>query len=88
MVDRLDVRGAVKGLKEPKDGYEDLEAIPFSFAVEFKDRGPWSMFADSEEEKVWSVCCLVYGRYLTCYSLSYWDYCSLELDWMSSSRYP
>lgn len=51
-VDKLDVRGAVRALKEPKDGYEDLEAIPFSFAIEFHDRGAWSVFADSEEEKV------------------------------------
>ncbi|KAF9449948.1 hypothetical protein P691DRAFT_758611 [Macrolepiota fuliginosa MF-IS2] len=50
-MDRLEVRGAVKALKEPKDGYEDLKAIPFSFAIEFHDRAPWAMFADSEEEK-------------------------------------
>lgn len=54
--DRVDVRSALKALKEPKDGYEDLEAIPFSFVIEFHDRGPWSMYADSEEEKVSFSC--------------------------------
>jgi MAP7 domain-containing protein 1 len=57
VVDQLDVRGTVKALKEPKDGYEDLKAIPHSFAIEFHNRGPWAMFADSEEEKV----CLTYS---------------------------
>ncbi len=42
----------VKALKEPTDGYENLEAIPFSFVIEFRDRGPWSVYTDSEEEKV------------------------------------
>lgn len=51
-VDRLDVRGIVKALKEPKDEYEELKAIPHSFAIEFHNHGPWAMFADSEEEKV------------------------------------
>ena len=41
------------GIKEPDEGYEELSAIPHSFAVEFThDDGPWSMFADSAEDKV------------------------------------
>lgn len=40
-------------MKEWNEGYEDLKAIPHSFAIEFNDkRGPWSMFCDQEEEKV------------------------------------
>lgn len=47
------MRGKIKALKEWNEGYEDLEAIAFSFVVEFKDdNGCWSMYADSEEEKV------------------------------------
>ena len=43
----------MRGLREWNEGYEDLKAIPFSFAVEFNgEREPWSMFSDSEEEKV------------------------------------
>ncbi|KAJ7623383.1 hypothetical protein FB45DRAFT_925433 [Roridomyces roridus] len=51
-LDEIDLRGQIKGLREWNEGYEDLKAIPFSFAVEFKgEREPWSMFSDSEEEK-------------------------------------
>jgi len=47
------LQGGLKGLKEWNEGYEDLEAIAFSFVVEFKDgRGFWSMYADTEDEKV------------------------------------
>jgi MAP7 domain-containing protein 1 len=56
VLDQLDLRGQVRGLREWNEGYEDLKAIPFSFAVEFKgEREPWSMFSDSEEEKVCRV---------------------------------
>ncbi|KAJ7245139.1 hypothetical protein B0H12DRAFT_1127941 [Mycena haematopus] len=52
ILDQIDLRGQVRGLREWNEGYEDLKAIPFSFAVEFNDgREPWSMFSDSEEEK-------------------------------------
>lgn len=53
-MEKIDLRGKVGGLKEwYEGGYEDLEAIPFSFVVEFKDgRAPLSMYADGEEEKV------------------------------------
>ncbi|KAG6884631.1 hypothetical protein C0993_009436 [Termitomyces sp. T159_Od127] len=51
-LDKVDLRGTIRGLREWSEGYEDLEAIPHSFAIEFKDeRGHWSMFSDSEEEK-------------------------------------
>ncbi|KAF7370740.1 ADF-H domain-containing protein [Mycena sanguinolenta] len=52
VLDQVDLRGQVRALREWNEGYEDLKAIPFSFAVEFNDgREPWSMFSDSEEEK-------------------------------------
>jgi MAP7 domain-containing protein 1 len=51
------LRGNVLSLKEWNEGYEDLEAIPFSFVVEFKiERKHWAMYADSEEDKVsWTL---------------------------------
>ncbi|KAJ6457155.1 hypothetical protein C8R47DRAFT_1164431 [Mycena vitilis] len=52
VLEQVELRGQIRGLREWNEGYEDLKAIPFSFAVEFKaDREPWSMFSDSEEEK-------------------------------------
>ncbi|KAF8972610.1 hypothetical protein BDZ97DRAFT_1913112 [Flammula alnicola] len=52
VLEKVDLRGKVRGLKEWNQGYDDLEAIAFSFVVEFKNgQDPWSMFADSEEEK-------------------------------------
>lgn len=45
----------VSAVKEPYEGYDELESIPHSFAVEFSDEeGPWSMFSDSEDDKVCS----------------------------------
>ena len=53
-LEKIDLQGNVGGLKEwYESSYEDLEAIVFSFVVEFKDgREPVSMYTDSEEEKV------------------------------------
>ena len=46
-------QGRIRAIKEPHEGYDELEAIPHSFAVEFKDgEGPWSMFCDTAEDKV------------------------------------
>lgn len=43
----------VAAIKEPYEGYDELEAIPHSFAVEFADgEGAWSMFSDFEDDKV------------------------------------
>ncbi|KAL1710741.1 hypothetical protein EV121DRAFT_250975 [Schizophyllum commune] len=51
-LDQVSLRGKLRGLKEWNEGYEELESIPYSFAIEFKDeRGSWSAFADNEEEK-------------------------------------
>lgn len=53
VLDTLELRGQLRGLREWNEGYEDLKAIPHSFAIEFKDgRSPWSMYSDSEEDKV------------------------------------
>jgi len=52
-LEKVDLKGKLRGLKEWNDGYEDLEAIAFSFVVEFKDNRPcWSMYADSDADKV------------------------------------
>lgn len=52
-VDSLELRGRVSTLREWHEGYEELEAIDHAFALEFNDsQGPWSMFCDSEEDKV------------------------------------
>lgn len=57
LFEEADLKGQVRGLKEWNEGYDDLEAIAFSFVVEFKDdRLHWSMFADSDEEKVCGLC--------------------------------
>ncbi|KAI5121878.1 hypothetical protein M0805_001084 [Coniferiporia weirii] len=44
--------GRVAAIKEPHEGYDELEAILHSFAVEFTDgEGAWCMFSDSAEDK-------------------------------------
>jgi len=53
VLDTLDLHGQVSALKEWDQGYEELESIPYSFVIELKDGlGSWSMFADSDEDKV------------------------------------
>jgi hypothetical protein len=52
-VDNVVLRGRVSALREWHEGYEELEALEHSFALEFNDgQGPWSLFCDSEEDKV------------------------------------
>ncbi|KAJ7050473.1 hypothetical protein C8F01DRAFT_1178512, partial [Mycena amicta] len=52
VLEQVDLRGQIRALREWYEGFEDLKAIPFSFAVEFKgERELWSMFTDSEEAK-------------------------------------
>ena len=51
-LDTLELGNAqVSRFCEWSDGYEELRAIPHSFAVEFKDGNVWSMFTDTENEK-------------------------------------
>ena len=54
ILDEVNLRGAVKGLREWNEGYEELKAIPHSFAVEFKDdrRPTWEVYCDTDEDKV------------------------------------
>ncbi|KIK60330.1 hypothetical protein GYMLUDRAFT_244345 [Collybiopsis luxurians FD-317 M1] len=53
ILDEVELRGQIAGLREPSEGFEELKAISHSFAIEFKDgREPWSVFGDTEEEKI------------------------------------
>ncbi|KAF9054328.1 hypothetical protein BJ165DRAFT_1437958 [Panaeolus papilionaceus] len=52
VLEEVPLKKQVSALKEWHEGYEDLEAIPFSFVVEFSNgKSPWSIYADSQEEK-------------------------------------
>jgi MAP7 domain-containing protein 1 len=51
LIDSFSFRGSVSGVKEWNQGYDDLRAIPHSWAVEFYDEPAWLFFADSEEDK-------------------------------------
>lgn len=42
----------MRALREWHEGYDELEAIPNSFAVELEDDAPCLFFADSAEDKV------------------------------------
>ncbi|KAH9479616.1 hypothetical protein JR316_0008211 [Psilocybe cubensis] len=50
-LDEVSLQGQLKALKEWHEGYDDLEAILFSFVVEFKNGEHWALYADSEEDK-------------------------------------
>ena len=53
ILDQIDLHHRVDSLREWYEGYEELKAIPNSFAIQFRDgQGPWSVFSDTEEEKV------------------------------------
>jgi hypothetical protein len=53
VLDKIQLRGHIAGLKEWNEGFEELEAISHSFAIQFNDgQGTWSAFSDSAEEKV------------------------------------
>ncbi|KAF9078046.1 hypothetical protein BDP27DRAFT_1253044 [Rhodocollybia butyracea] len=53
VLDEVELRGQIGGLREPDEGFEELKAIKYSFAIVFKDgRDPWSVFGDTEEEKI------------------------------------
>jgi len=52
LIEEVNIRNEVQGVKEWDEGYEELRAIPNSFAVEFTERGKiWMMYTDSEEDK-------------------------------------
>jgi len=49
----------LRHIREWQEGYEELEGVPNSFAVEFGDgRDAWSMFADSVQDKEYLVALL------------------------------
>ncbi|KAH9933334.1 uncharacterized protein B0H18DRAFT_983091 [Fomitopsis serialis] len=49
----------VASAKDWQEGYEELEGVPHSFAVEFSDgRYAWSMYTDSAEDKEYLVAVL------------------------------
>lgn len=50
-LDALPLDGRVDSIAEWYEGFEELEAIPHSFALRFIDGVEWRMFADSAEEK-------------------------------------
>ncbi|KAG2160145.1 uncharacterized protein EDB93DRAFT_1113615 [Suillus bovinus] len=50
-LDVLPLHGRIDSLAEWYEGFEELEAIPHSFALRFVDGVEWRMFADSAEEK-------------------------------------
>ncbi|KAK7056172.1 hypothetical protein VNI00_002724 [Paramarasmius palmivorus] len=52
VLDELDLQDKVVAIKEWYQGFEELKAIPHSFAIEFKDgRQHWAFFTDSDPEK-------------------------------------
>lgn len=43
----------IRRIREWQDGFEDLQSIPHSFALELQGvRDAWSMFTDSSDDKV------------------------------------
>ncbi|PCH44396.1 hypothetical protein WOLCODRAFT_165109 [Wolfiporia cocos MD-104 SS10] len=49
----------ISHIREWQEGYEELEGVPHSFAVEFKDGRPaWSMYADTAQDKEYLVALL------------------------------
>ncbi|EJD43725.1 hypothetical protein AURDEDRAFT_114533 [Auricularia subglabra TFB-10046 SS5] len=51
-LDVLRIKGRVGRIATWRDGYDELQSIPHSFAVELTDdEGPWFFYTDSEEAK-------------------------------------
>ncbi|KAG6382191.1 hypothetical protein JVT61DRAFT_841 [Boletus reticuloceps] len=50
-IDLINLDGRIESFHEWHEGFEELEAIPHSFAVKFVGGSAWLMFADSEEDK-------------------------------------
>ncbi|KAH7929531.1 hypothetical protein BV22DRAFT_1029380 [Leucogyrophana mollusca] len=51
-MDVVELDGRVESFNEWYEGFEELEAIPHSFAIKFVDGQDWLLYADSAEEKV------------------------------------
>ncbi|KAH0828917.1 hypothetical protein J3R83DRAFT_2338 [Lanmaoa asiatica] len=50
-VDLIHLDGRIESFNEWYEGFEELEAIPHSFAVKFVDGRTWLMYADTEQDK-------------------------------------
>ncbi|KAI6043536.1 hypothetical protein EDC04DRAFT_714191 [Pisolithus marmoratus] len=50
-IDIVELDSRTEGLHEWYEGFEELEAIPHSFAVQFVHDESWFMYADNEEDK-------------------------------------
>lgn len=83
-LEKIELRGSVSGLKEWYEGYEDLQALAFSFVVEFKDlRKPLSMYADCEEEKVSiSIWCIPCGLYVQVQTFRTFESCGWSVIYL------
>lgn len=51
-VDLIHLDGLIESFNEWYEGFEELEAIPHSFAIKFVDGRTWLMYADTEQDKV------------------------------------
>jgi hypothetical protein len=50
--DLLKLKGRVRRISDWRQGFDELQSIPHSFAIEFKDdETPWFLYCDSEEAK-------------------------------------
>ena len=50
-IDLINLDGRIESFNEWYEGFEELEAIPHSFAVKFIDGRAWLMYADTEQDK-------------------------------------
>ena len=54
-MDEIDLDGRVQAVREWHEGFEELEAIPHSFAILLSNgQGSMSMFANTDDEKVYT----------------------------------
>ena len=53
MLDTIELKGRLRGVKEWSDGFEELKAIEHSFVLDFGDlQEPISAYTDTPREKV------------------------------------
>ena len=53
MLDTIELKGRLRGVKEWSDGFEELKAIEHSFVLDFGDlQDPISAYTDTPREKV------------------------------------
>lgn len=62
VLDEMNLENALMGVREWYEGFEELKAIPNSFAMEYKDgRESCAVYTDSEEEKTRLLGILYFG---------------------------